>query len=130
MANPHKGEVSFEVAGVAYTLSFSTNALCELEAHLDLGINEITALLGDVRKMRLRNVRAVFWAGLLDHHPGITVMKAGELAGHLKLPKVIELISNAFALAFPDDDAGGDKNPPVPGQGAGTGPASSKAGLN
>lgn len=124
MANPHKGEVGFDAGGTAYKLSFSANALCELEDQLDKGINEISEALGDAKKLRLKTLRAVFWAGLLDHHEGISIKAAGEIVTMLGVGPAVALIGKAFERAFPEAEAE-KADPPKPGSPAdGTGPAS------
>lgn len=118
MANPHRGEVSFDLDGQTYTLSFSANALCELEDLLNLGVNEITVRLSQSDKLRIKTVRAVFWAALTDHHPDVTVKDAGMMLTRLTVAKAIELIAQAFSRAFPDQEAKEGETdiarPPVP----------------
>ena len=118
MANPHRGEVSFDLDGQTYTLSFSANALCELEDLLNLGVNEITVRLSQSDKVRIKTVRAVFWAALTDHHPDITVKDAGVLLTRLTVAKAIDLIAQAFSRAFPDQEAkeaeASSPRPPLP----------------
>lgn len=121
MANSHRGEVSFECEGQNYILSFTTNALCELEDALNLGIAEISEILSDPKRLRMKYVRAVIWAGLTDKHPQITIKEAGLIVGVIGLQKAIDLMSRGFSLAFPDGGEG-QKNPPK-GR-AGTGRAS------
>lgn len=120
MANPHKGEVAFKDGGKEYKLSFSANALCELEDLMNLGVNEITTRLGQADKLRIKTVRAVFWAGLTDHHEGITVKEAGEMLTRLTVAKAVELIAEAFTRAFPEAGGEAEARPPKPDQ-AGTG---------
>lgn len=106
MANPVRGQVPFETGGKAYILSYSTNALCALEAEVDMGITQVAGLIATPETMRLGMVRAVFWAGLLDHHAGMTVDDAGALMTELGMADAIALIGRAFALAFPEVQAG------------------------
>lgn len=114
MANAHKGEVSFQCDGKNYTLRFSANALCELEDALDLGISAVAQLLSDPEKLRFKTVRAVFWAGLLDRQPGMTLQQAGELVTTLTLPIVLEKIGEAFTAAFPAPEASVPTRPQKP----------------
>lgn len=73
MANPHVGELSFDAGGKTYTLHYRHGALVELEEILDQGIvgimNEVQGWKDHPDRMRLKTVRAILWAGLLDHHP-------------------------------------------------------------
>lgn len=138
MANPHKGEVSFDVDGVTYTLHYSTNAYCELEDLLGRGFGDIamemqswspplgpdkkplpeTAEVAQKRigKIKLSLMRAVFWAGLRDRHPDITVRQAGDLMSDMGGGgPVMEQVSRAMAAAMPDEAAGaGDARPRKP----------------
>lgn len=97
MANREKGEVSFEAGGKQYTLRYSSNALCELEDALNLGINDIIARM---KNMRVKDARAIFWAGLTDNHPDIDLKAAGRMLDEIKIEKATSLITEAFSLAF------------------------------
>lgn len=120
MANPIKGEVSFESEGRQFKLVYNYNALCELEDLLGVGVNQINDLLADTKKMKLSTVRAVFWAGLREHHPEIDIRRAGEMITQLKVP-AIELVAKGLQLASPDPEAKG-KGPQEPGAAAGPTP--------
>jgi Phage tail tube protein, GTA-gp10 len=106
MANPVRGETAFEADGTTYTLSFSINALCALEDAMGEGIMEITRLLSDPAKLRLNNVRTVFWAGLRDHHAEVDIDQAGKLMTALGQVEAIEMAGKALALAFPEAPKG------------------------
>lgn len=134
MANPNKGEVAFDAGGKSYTLHFSTNAICELEDKLDRSFIAISSELAKAasapEKIRLTTLRAIFWAGLQDHHPDIDLKAAGKLvvaAGGMA--GVMKLISEGFERAFPDPETK-DARPTngvtaeTGGNGIGTGPAS------
>lgn len=128
MSNTHKGAVSFEAGGFNYVLFYSADALAELEDAMGMGVNEIGALMQDTAKFRLKMVRTVFWAGLLDHQPGTDIDAARAVLRHLSGGEAIALIGKAFAAAFPADDSppavgGGAVRPPQPDQ-DGTGPVS------
>lgn len=131
MANPHLGQVAVDIDGKEYKLSFSSNALCELEDALDLNVVQISELLGDPKKSRIKNVRAMFWASLLDHQPGTTMDDAKALMSKIKGNELVEMVGQAFMLAFPQkvegDPAPADAaSPPKPVEPAadGTGSAS------
>jgi hypothetical protein len=93
-------------------MRFSANALCELEDLLDMGVNAVAAQLSNVESLRLKTVRAIFWAGLRDRHPKITLQQAGELVTEITLPRAMEMIGTAFQLAFQDTPKA---RPPKPG---------------
>jgi hypothetical protein len=102
MANKVRGEVGFEADGRAWTLAYSTNALCELEEELDDVVVSIADLLnGAGGKRRLSTLRAVFRAGLLDRHPEVTTADAGRLIDAIGMKAAFGKVSEAIALAFP-----------------------------
>lgn len=116
MANPHKGEVSFESKGAGYKLSFSANALCELEDALGKNVNEIGAIMQDKGKFRMSMLRTVFWAGLLDHQPGTDMETAKQILSGVAPLDAISWTMRAFSLAYGDDGEaaeGGDARPPT-----------------
>lgn len=109
MANPHRGSVALQVGDRAYTLSFSVNALCELEDHLDQPVARIAGALNKPDEIRIGTVRALVWAALRDHHEEMTIKDAGALATEAGVPAVMDAIGKAFKLAFPE--AQGKANP-------------------
>jgi hypothetical protein len=100
MANKQKGEVVFEADGKAYTLTYSINALCELESAFDGTVTDIFAATSG--KKRFTTLRTVFWAGLTDHHPGLSLVDAGKIMHALGLNKADAVAGEAFRLAFPE----------------------------
>jgi hypothetical protein len=109
MANPSRGSVAFQVGERAYTMSFSVNALCELEDHLGMPVAQIASGMEKAENVRMSTVRALIWAGLRDHHPDTQLKDAGALATEAGIPACMEAIGKAFALAFPEVKA--DENP-------------------
>ncbi|WP_234897216.1 gene transfer agent family protein [Sinorhizobium medicae] len=71
MANPHRGSVAFNVGDRAYTLSFSINAICELEELLGQPVPQIAATLNKPEEIRMTTVRALIWAALVLPHPRV-----------------------------------------------------------
>lgn len=102
MANPHRGSVAFQVGATVYTLSFSVNALCELEDMLNQPVAKIAESLNDPENVRLSTMRALAWAGLRDHHPEITIPQTGEIVSAAGVPATMEAVGKAFQLAFPE----------------------------
>ncbi|KQZ00903.1 hypothetical protein ASD45_08550 [Pseudolabrys sp. Root1462] len=123
MANPHKGEVTFKAGEDSHTLSFSANALAELEDMLGVGVNEIGSLMADPANIRMTTMRTIFHAGLLDENPDVDLKQAKAIFSKVMPTEAVGLIVRAFTLAFPDAPAEGDANPPKPGQ-DGTGQSS------
>ena len=101
MANPNRGDVSVRAGDDEWTFSFSINALCELEDLLDKPVAQIVVTLGDPDNMRISNVRAMVWAALLDHHDGISLKEAGDVASKVGTMDCLEKVGKALELAFP-----------------------------
>lgn len=122
MANPHKGESSIEIDGKPYTLALTLNAMCELEALLSTPEKDVTFLdvLHSVTVRRKTTyMRAIFWAALQEHHPGITVKDAGTLIQRLGgLVAFAKQLDEILKTTQPDKDdlppAGAEATGPRP----------------
>lgn len=110
MVNPARGSVALQAGDTAYTMSFSVNALCELEEAFGLPVQKIGSLFGDGDNIKMTDVRKLVWCGLHDHHPDLTEKQAGEVASLAGIPICMEAVSKAFQLAFPEAP-GGTGNP-------------------
>lgn len=110
--NQHKGEVVFDAGGQQWRLVYSFNALCALEEQTGRGFVELAAKLADPAKVRLADIRAVLWAGLIENHAVVTLKQAGEIIGEIGIGKGLELFNRAVTLAFPEAMA--DANPQLP----------------
>ena len=97
-----KKALRFTVAGAAYTLCYSTNALVEFEKTSGLKATQIATLFGDGRgtDISFDRLRQVFWAGLTDAHEGITERIAGQIMDDLGMTEVGRLLGEALTLAF------------------------------
>ena len=147
MGNPQKGEITFEAGGKDYTLVFSNNAFCVLEDYLGRGVLDIYDEIGSwsppldakgkpkpetekeatarAKRIKLSFCRALFWAGLKDRHPEMTIEAAGNLMDEVGgLVGVMKIIANGVAAASPAAKEGGSARPPKKPGGRGTGPAS------
>jgi hypothetical protein len=91
---------SFEVSGKHFTLRYGNNALAELEGLLLMPITQIGERFTQ-GAMGVREMRAIFWAGLMMQHE-LSLVDAGHLMDELGLPRVAELVAQAFAAAFPN----------------------------
>ncbi|MFC0246791.1 GTA-gp10 family protein [Falsochrobactrum ovis] len=111
MANHYRGSVALQVGDQAYTLSFSVNALCELEDLLNLPVAKIAATMNDAEDVRISTVRALVWGALRDHHSEIDLKGAGDIASTAGIPACMEAIGQAFRLAFPQEEAKGTARP-------------------
>lgn len=110
MANPHRGGVSLQAGGATYTLSFSVNALCELEAQMGgTPMPKIAASLQSADGVSMSMVRTLVWAALRDHHRDVDERGAGDIVSDAGIEPVMEAIGEAFQLAFPQ--GGGDARP-------------------
>lgn len=98
MANPHRGEVAFKAGDKAYTLTYTINAVCELEAALGKGVSEIVSDMS-----RVSTVRAVLWAGLRHHHK-VTLEEAGDIMHAAGAAATAQAINSAMGLAFPQPE--------------------------
>lgn len=147
MANPVKGETTFEARGKKYTLVYSANAYASLEEELNCGIFEIYDRLNSwspprdakgkpkhetaeqtaarMAGVRIGFARAVFWAGLLDRHPEITIREAGDLMSEVGgIVGVYGLIMGGVVKSMPTDQESGSARPPKEAGKGGTGRAS------
>lgn len=104
MANKFKGEVKVTAGEQEYTLRFDMNALVELEDATGMPVPKLALSFGDPEQMSYKLLRSMFWAGLLHHHPDVTVEEAGRIMSEIDLLEVIEKISEAFAAAFNVDE--------------------------
>lgn len=98
MSNALKGEVEFEAGGETYKLVLDFNALCELEGALTPGDD----------RNGPRASRATLWAALQRHHENLSLNDAGDLVAALTLPRVRELIGEAYKAAGLDEVLGGN----------------------
>lgn len=98
MPNALKGEVEFEAGGETYTLVLDFNALCELEGALTPGDD----------RNGPRASRATLWAALRRHHRNLSLNDAGDLIEALTMPRVRELIREAYEVAGLDEVLGGN----------------------
>lgn len=109
MANPHRGTVSLQAGDRTYTLSFSVNALCELEDRTGRTIQELANALNATEGVSIKMVRDLVWGALRDHHGDTDIAAVGEIMDAAGLQNVVEAVGKALKLAFPD--AKGGPNP-------------------
>ena len=111
MANPFRGAVELKAGEQTYRLSYSINALCELEDAAGEPIAKLANSLNDPENVRLTTVRNLIWAGLLDHHE-VTLKDAGEIATEAGIPAAMEAVGKALSLAFPEQPDASEKPRP------------------
>jgi len=135
MANPIKGEVEIPYgnAGGGFTIVYTVDALCHLEAELNMKVSEIAEAME--AGMFLTQLRACFWAGLRTHHPGVTLLAAGDLLPELGPGLVGQKIGEAFSYAYHGRRGAAKaparpRKPPTRTAAAGTGKTSTATGVS
>ena len=118
MANPYRGEASFEVEGKTYRLRYSWNAAAEFEEPAGRTFYEAADALSEGR-LSVRTLRAMLWAGLEEQHPGLTLKDAGNFIGKLGHVEAWRLVRRAVEYFFLPPDAAD----PTPGTAAPSTPA-------
>lgn len=109
MANKIKGEVSLRHGGKSYEMVLDFNALAEFEEAA--GVENAIEAIQNPGALNAKKLRALFWAGLRQRHPEMTMELAGSiLSGNL------DKMGEAIGTAFPDPDPGAEAD-------AGNGPA-------
>lgn len=107
------GKHSFKAGSARYVLDYTPNAFCDLED--ETGVDTLTFINRFAQAkgatMSFRDVRLLFWAGLIEEHPDITIREAGDIMRKLgAVDAALELAMKALAQAFPEveDDAAGN----------------------
>lgn len=125
MSNPLKGEIDFPVGDTSYRLRFSVNSIIEVEDILGVGIIPLSQMFNNPATLKARDVRAMLWGALREHHPEVDLLGAGEIMTIARLRPTIEHVAEALQAAFPPPE---DKETPSPKRGrAGTGKSSTQA---
>lgn len=114
MANEHRGQVALG----DYTLSFSVNALCDLEDALGKSVARIATDLADESNVKMSTVRTLVWAALRDHHGDVDLTEAGKIATAAGMVPAMAAVGEAFALAFPKPSGKEGKENPLKGTAA------------
>lgn len=116
MSNPHHGAVEFEAQGKRYSLRFSIDAICHLEAATGRTFPAIAVDMANPARVSVTLMRHLLHAGLLEHHPGIDLKTAGDLiVGAGGFDGVMQKVDTAIGLAFPAAaEASGTPRPPRP----------------
>ncbi len=109
MANPFRGKVTLKAGDEQYEVSFSINAVCEIEEHFGKPIAEVGKMMQAGDAFEMKTLRFVLWAGLQDNHDDLTIKDAGNIASNAGIEECGVAISKAFELAFPQPKAGGAK---------------------
>jgi hypothetical protein len=99
MANPMKGEVTFEAEGKQYTFLYSLNSMSIVEGIAKKPFGKVVDELRDEDKISMTTVQLMFWAGLQDHHKDISMEGASNLAQSIGgIVEVMKRITDAVNL--------------------------------
>lgn len=112
MVNSLKGEIALPVGESTYIIRYSVDAICSLEDRIGKGFPAIAADLQNPDKVTISLVRQLLHAGLAEAHPELSLKDAGNLivpAGGLV--NVLEKVSQAILVAFPQAEASGTRRP-------------------
>lgn len=109
MANKVRGQIPAEFQGKRINLILSTNSICELEDAAGLAIDEFLERFQpeSKRKVRMKDLRLMFWALMLDEMPKATLKDAGALIDELRGDHN-RIMAEAVAAAFPDPGEAGE----------------------
>jgi hypothetical protein len=111
MGNKVRGQTDFEVGDSTYSLHFTANGMCELEAAAGCSTMAFLKRLDEAAAssdLSIGDVRLLFWAGLKEHHPEITVQQAGSLMQELGgIDKAMALAGEAVAASMPKSEEDG-----------------------
>lgn len=100
MANPQRGEKSFEAFGKTWTLRLDINALCALEDALGYGTDDLKNKMTDPSAQKIRIMRTLMWAALTSRHSDITQEKAGEIIGEIGIPQAMDMLLGCLNASF------------------------------
>jgi len=105
-----KQSVSIKLGDKTRHLRYDFNALVALEETLGSPISEIGTLVSG--SVRLKDLRAIVWAGLLHEDSGVTENDVGNWLDLSMLGEVADKIRQAFEAALPtSDEAKNEKSP-------------------
>lgn len=117
VANPLRGEASFEADGRTYRLHYTWNVAAEFEEVAGRPLSD--ALLDVAReKLSAKSLRAMLWAGLQEHHPEVTLKEAGRLIDRMGRREAQRVMGVALRYFFPELESVGGQ-PPDPSKPAG-----------
>ena len=107
-----KQSIPITIGDKTHQLRFTFNSFIRLEEELGIAISEIDKIFPTVDKdgktagyVKLKDVRAFFWAGLIHEDKDLTPEEAGELIEEAGgITGVVEKLVEAFSNAFPADE--------------------------
>ena len=94
MANKRRGYVEIEL-DKKRKLRYDFNAMCELEDALGRSLQEMND-----KNVRMKDMRAMLWAGLIHEDPDLDIVEAGNLIDEAEsLQYVAEKVAEAIELS-------------------------------
>ncbi|MGI3164978.1 hypothetical protein [Pseudooceanicola sp. 200-1SW] len=93
--------------GEGWKLAFTTNAMCAYEEETGKDFTSVAEVLAKAENGRLsmRVLRTILWAGLQEHHEGMTMRQAGNVLDACGMNDTGRAIGDALRLAFPEEKA-------------------------
>lgn len=79
MANAFKGQVSITHEDQRYTLTLDFNALADFEGETGKDPLAVLEAYEDTGKIAMVDLRALFWAALIQDHPDLSIRDAGRI---------------------------------------------------
>ena len=101
MGNRFLGEASTTIDGQTWTLRLDFNAMAEIEDKLGRSALDVLQEIEGGKSVKVKNLRAVTWAMLLEHHPDATERDAGMVLSH-----DTDVLTRVIAAAMPEADEG------------------------
>lgn len=112
MANREKGEFEFEVKGVKHVLLMNEDAICDAEAEVDLGIEEMVVRLQ--RGANLRIIRAMIRTASQGR---LTREQVSAIIKEIGVKPALGIVIGAYVAANPPAEESppetDTENPPV-----------------
>lgn len=99
-----------KIGNEEFTLHYGQNAVCALEDELDEGITSIYTRLQQ-EHVKLKDFRAILWAGLLKDHRDLTPEDVGDMCDEAKvritefLPDCTAELNESFRRLIPDEES-------------------------
>jgi hypothetical protein len=123
MANPLRGQATFEHDGETLTFSYTNEAFCLVEKVTGVSffdtIEAIQKAEADGLKPKITDMRALLWGGLQEYQPKFPLLQAGDMILRGETP-VLTAMMEALNGAMPKAAEETPANPPKKGR-AGTG---------
>lgn len=111
MANPHKGEVSFEAGGKRYVFKIGTYAQAILERRVKTTWPKFISRPQE--EWGVDDTLAMFWAGLHRQHK-LSEEQVADLIDEIGIDKLGEIMAEAVRLSTEQGDVGANAaDPPV-----------------